>query len=509
MQWPTLDERLVAGVFGEPDDRTDAANEFADWLTSLRQQSMPAATMDLCDLAVGRLLHNSHSFPGQFKDRSSWWSGASLYHTGAQAGMIVKNRDTLALATFAWRLWCRALNLAPEPDPDYESDRDDERSWDDEFAGRFIEESFLKAPEHQRLIGADILRIRSQAYATSRSRESLWRGHKDLERALSLLDIPDPAPPPPPGGVGGSANGRIWVPVKPTRPGGPQRQDFVLSDPTIMDGSAELLFGQKISLLRELALVDQQLAFLHLRDSRLEAARRYFRESASYWNEIRVLTLPDALAFFPRVGSELEPLLKALGDESFITLDENRAKGSKKLEKAISIFFSNMDWAGDFREGVETLKSVLLLPDLRKATLELVLRGTGLTPDRLRQVLASLAESGVAEDLNLAEIIVAWSAPDPKWILDCLTVLMESVRERLRDQPPGSPLQFKLEAQMHEVLVCIRDIAQEHRSVFQRSSALSFIEANAYWIQSSFPSCSGLVEELLGLGGGPAGKASG
>ena len=198
------------------------------------------------------------------------------------------------------------------------------------------------------------------------------------------------------------------------------------------------------------------------------------------------------VSFSAVTGSNLESLLSEFANQPL-----NHGTASPAMSNAAKQFFYHLDWSSSFRkEGVETLKGLLLFPDLTTPVLELVLKGKGMTPAILKQVLESLPASGIGGELELGKLIEAWADFEPQLRDEFLTVWVEFVHRR--SEVMAVP-RNEVEVTLCQVLLSILTIARANEAEFRESSVLRAILARTDWIRKNAHRCSRLVEEILGF----------
>ena len=271
MKCREIDELLLGAVFQKPGELMEAARKFADWFSSVRHGSVSSDILQLCEFAVERLLHSSEHFSAHFQDQSTWWSAASLFHTSAQAGLMVESSQTLTLANCAWRKLCAVMGMST-PLPGWSEDSqvvDDKLEFQDRLS------SLGDAAIPTGLIASDVLRVRSQAYALGKSRKSLQYAHNDLHVAMALLESVERYHS---NDILQAQQGLVDVPIKPVTPVDTVMQRFVLSDSAASEDPTQALLGQKVILMRELAFVEGRLTILGLLKSEWETGTRHLEQ---------------------------------------------------------------------------------------------------------------------------------------------------------------------------------------------------------------------------------------
>ncbi len=490
MNWQELDDLLLSGTFKEePAKRDLATNEFVEWFAGARGSSQASDLGELCEFVVGRVLYSRDHFADQFRDEPAWWSAAILFHTSAQAALTVENENSFVLADSAWHFLCRILGMKPEPELNSESTF---RNYISDFSRKVSELGNAAMPA--RLFGSDVLRIRSHAYASSQGTELLRRAHSDLHFALALLDT---SPKETAYYITNrrddeDLDGLILVPSGPDSPPDMPGHAFLLSGTAEVGDPAEIVLAQKLSLLRELAFVEEKLAILVIRSGDEKSGRQYLQEASKRWQEIRAVAARLPVSFSAVTGSNLESLLSEFANQPL-----NHGTASPAMSNAAKQFFYHLDWSSSFRkEGVETLKGLLLFPDLTTPVLELVLKGKGMTPAILKQVLESLPASGIGGELELGKLIEAWADFEPQLRDEFLTVWVEFVHRR--SEVMAVP-RNEVEVTLCQVLLSILTIARANEAEFRESSVLRAILARTDWIRKNAHRCSRLVEEILGF----------
>lgn len=532
MSWQDRDKELYRVFFSRTlSIKTDAIAELERWFTGARQQLSSGAS-ELLEHIERRVVYFQEHFESQLQSSDYASLALRLTHTAAQAALLRTSADSLRLADAGLRNLRRIVEERRGAADNFDW------SWlehnKDSAAAPIPDEGFVRWLHTEgkstlvdgAVLASDMLRVRSLSYSLYEAPELLQYADHDLSSALAILIPPDspprwppwspspsPGSPRPSPSPTGGVHGVDVVTQTKSRPEPPQGTNenqpgtadkehsyksqnlaFVLSDPFIEADELDIVLAQRISLLREKALADLKLAKLAFRSKERPVALNYIQMSADAWNQIHQLTKSDGGREKFKAGFRFRALLLSLAEGA-----ELHSAPSGLIE-----FYANMNWRSDYAKEGRTIISVLpyLKPTLLGPTLEIVLKGQGMTPLRWKEILRILLVTNRAglriQDL-VANLMAAFSTGDPEKKDQYVSAWMEVLHEtEVSRRLPAPDLQSEIES----VLQAMRDLKQNHQSTFASGPSKKTVSACKDWLEQSVPACKAILRELLGNGGG-------